>query len=88
MRLVDADALLANRQILRGQDVIGIRDYVTVAEIENAPTIEPEQPEIIRCKDCKWYVYGDDEEEYYCCNSGIGELETFYCADAERREDG
>lgn len=43
MRLVDADALLANRQILRGEDVIGIRDYVTVVEIENAPTIEPER---------------------------------------------
>lgn len=43
MRAIDADALLANRQILRGGDVIGIRDYVTVAEIENAPTIEPER---------------------------------------------
>lgn len=45
------------------------------------------QPEIIHCKDCKYYVYGDNEEEYYCRNSGIGELETFYCADAERREE-
>ncbi len=43
MRLIDADALLANRQILRGEDVIGIRDYVTVAEIENAPTIVQER---------------------------------------------
>ena len=42
-RMIDADALLANRQIRRGADVIGIRDYVTVAEIENAPTIEPER---------------------------------------------
>ena len=45
------------------------------------------QPEIIHCKDCKYYVYGDDEGESYCRNSGIGELETFYCADAERREE-
>ena len=42
--------------------------------------------ELITCKDCKYYVYRSDEEEYYCRNSGIGELETFYCADAERSD--
>ena len=51
-----------------------------VSAIENLPT----GLELITCKDCKYYVYGDDEDESYCRNTGIGETEDFYCADAER----
>ena len=54
----------------------------TVVILENLPSA---QPELIRRKDCKYYIYGQDEEQYYFRNSGIGELETFYCADAERK---
>lgn len=57
-------------------------------QIKKLPPVTPKQEMgIIRCKDCKWYVYGADEGENYCRNSGIGETENFYCADAERREE-
>lgn len=72
MRLVDADALLANRQILRGEDVIGIRDYVTVAEIENAPTIGPGR------ETGKWIVVHPTKEstEYVACDQ-CGQVESW-----------
>lgn len=54
-----------------------------VSAVENLPT----GLELIMCKDCKYYVYGDDEDESYCRNTGIGETEDFYCADAERRNE-
>ena len=39
------------------------------------------QPEIIRCKDCKWYNDG------YCPNVDGIRKSDFYCADSERRTD-
>ena len=54
------------------------------AQIEGLP---PAQPEIIRCKDCKYWRI-DSEGERYCdrivgvlgCDAGNG-----FCSDAERR---
>ena len=43
--------------------------------------------DIVRCKDCKYYVYGEDEEQYYCRQTGIGWEDDFYCAFGERRTD-
>ena len=48
------------------------------------------QPEIIRCKDCK---YGEQDEagRWFCISLGcqIGNEDgSGYCADAERRTDG
>lgn len=49
MRLIDADALLKDQYIIDASGTVyGRRDYVTLNEIENAPTIEPEQ------KNGKW----------------------------------
>ena len=50
------------------------------------------QPEIIRCKDCRFFhprsVYGHGLCDVHC--NGIGESEvvrgTYFCADAERKE--
>ena len=59
------------------------------------------QPEIIRCKDCKWWDKTEDSPFGYCMAMKHGYMSTnweigiyrrykgdFYCADAERREDG
>ena len=51
------------------------------------------QPEIIRCKDCRFFhprsVYGHGLCDVHC--NGIGESEvvrgTYFCADAERKEE-
>ena len=40
-----------------------------------------EQPEIVRCKDCKWY----DERISMCDNCGLPREQTFFCADGKKR---
>ena len=49
------------------------------------------QPEIIRCKDCKWseeYV-PMCKTYYYCRKQGLyGKTEEDFCSHAERREEG
>ena len=51
----------------------------------------PAQPEIIRCKDCKWseeYV-PMCKTYYYCRKQGLyGKTEEDFCSHAERREEG
>ena len=51
-----------------------------------------EQPEIIRCKDCEhWDTtwQNDFAPNYHYCPMIDGvRKDNFYCADAERREDG
>ncbi|MBO7677196.1 MAG: hypothetical protein J6S49_06750 [Erysipelotrichaceae bacterium] len=42
-----------------------------------------EQPEIVRCNDCKWY----DERISLCDNCGLPREQTFFCADGKRRFD-
>lgn len=51
------------------------------------------QPEIIRCKDCKyWHKEIHNGIEYFnfssCDLNHGGDGNNFYCADAERRTDG
>ncbi len=58
------------------------------------------QPEIIRCKDCKWWDKSEDSPFGYCMAMKHGYMSAnweigiyrrykgdFYCADAERRTD-
>lgn len=52
-----------------------------------------EQPEIIRCKDCRhWHREIDNGIEYFnyssCDLKNRGDGHNFYCADAERKDDG
>lgn len=51
------------------------------------------QPEIIRCKDCKWYGRADKRRFYRgtdCLNHRIDTIvpDKDYCSRAERRTDG
>lgn len=54
-------------------------------------TVSSAQPEIIRCKDCKWseeYV-PMCKTYYYCRKQGLyGKAEEDFCSQAERREEG
>lgn len=49
------------------------------------------QPEIIRCKDCKWsdwYTGGDGNQYCFCMETDRGgRTETDFCSYAERRTD-
>lgn len=51
--------------------------------MSEVPSVEPE---IIRCKDCK-YHHRDNSELYYCENNGYGWGLNGFCSDAERRTD-
>ncbi len=56
-----------------------------VGEIEQLPPI---QPEIVRCKDCKYAEYIDDVQTLWCTECGQGRTVAPYdfCSYAERRE--
>ena len=57
-----------------------------IAALKELPSI---QPDIIRCKDCK---HRDPEDKKCDCGHDIQwqlpRQDSWYCADAERREDG
>ena len=47
-----------------------------------------EQPDIVRCRDCKYCEYPQSEKEW--CKKGHlhGNAENWFCADGERKDDG
>jgi len=69
--------------------------YITILKLPSA------ESEIIRCKDCKWWGYDDDNEVVRVCHAAKhGHMSRnwsimiyrthkgdFYCADAERKND-
>lgn len=46
-----------------------------------------EQPQIVRCKDCKWFEMSRFGERGFCKKVELIRRTTFYCADGERREE-
>lgn len=82
-----------------GDEYINYED--AIGAIEQLPSAQPEQPEIIRCKDCRWWDKAEGKYGYcmaarHCHYSTHWEISIyrtydgeFFCADAERRkEDG
>jgi hypothetical protein len=73
------------------------RDIATIIENEqdmrvlNAPSAQPEIPEIIRCKDCKYAEVADkeDRQDGYTCQFHRGSIwfSGSYCSWAERRQE-
>lgn len=49
--------------------------------VDDALALLKKQPEIVRCKDCKWY----DPEISLCYNCMLPRETLFFCADGERR---
>lgn len=77
MRLIDADALELDADYDDGEYWA-----VSMAQIHNAPTIEPE---LIRCKDCKYW----DSTGYCLYGSRLAWRgnDNDYCSRAKRREE-
>lgn len=81
-----------------GQPTLDYESGIKVIEhLERMPSA---QPEIIRCKDCKWWDKSEDSPFGYCMAMKHGYMSAnweigiyrrykgdFYCADAERRTD-
>ena len=64
-----------------------VGDYVSFLESL------PAQPEVIRCKDCKYYYFADNrvpsEQSWVCDAWGVDQTAHMgYCYKAERRTDG
>ena len=94
MRAIDADALQlaiveegqANK---RKKYIIGDIWELTWAEIREVINSQPTiQPEIVRCKDCKYAEYIDDVQTLWCteCGQGRTVAPNDFCSYAERRE--
>ncbi len=73
-------------EICSGREFRAIREpeYCMGQMIEDTIALLKEQPEIVRCKDCKHCEYPDAEKEW--CKKGHihRNAETWYCADGER----
>ena len=86
-------------QIAAAKEIDGDFAYITVGDAKRILKLLEEQPEIVRCKDCKWWDKKSKESPYgYChaCKHGhisehweIGIYRTYtgdwFCADGERR---
>ena len=61
------------------------RDNKIIEAVERLPPI---QPDIVRCKDCKYAEYIDDVKTLWCTECGQGRTVTPYdfCSYAVRRE--
>ena len=72
-----------------------------VVQVETLMGLPSAEPEIIHCKDCRWWDKFGDSDNGYCMAAKHGywsehwEISIrrtykgdFYCADAERRIDG
>ena len=70
------------------EDVKKVTDEV-VKELKKLPSA---QPEIIRCKDCKWCIERYDSLDgtpYWMCKNWDGQTDADgFCYEAKRREDG
>ena len=94
MRLIDADAFDERVRVAGGMSEEELTEdfkdgvQVVLYMLSNQPTI---QPEIIRCKDCKYWDttwQNDYAPNYHYCPMIDGTRRNdFYCAYAERKEE-
>ena len=81
------DRYSKSHMILQGKPMLGAASIVI--ELEALPSA---QPEIIRCKDCKWYGRADKRRFYRgmdCLKKRIDTIipDKDFCSKAERREE-
>jgi hypothetical protein len=79
------DDVLANRTTERDSLIVAVRKaFESLEQFGNAEQLPSTQPEIIRCRNCK-FASGDSRICMQFGHSPIGELD--FCAWAERRTD-
>ena len=91
MRLIDADDLIERINVVIEHglaDPDGLHPVSAEVVLETINVIPSAQPEIVRCKDCKYWKRSS------CCEGYCGEIdmegfdEDHYCGFAERKQDG
>jgi hypothetical protein len=81
MRLIDADAL--KEYATGGVTSVGL---LTLAEIDNAPTIDAVP--VVRCKDCKYKFSANGHNKDGCPLDGVGLMhDDDFCSCGERKRD-
>lgn len=88
MRLIDADKIVKDDH--QHYEYMSDTFYVTVADIEAAPTIDAVP--VVRCRDCKWGKKTSKEGIFYHCGypyeqTGKVHLPNWYCPGGTRKED-
>ena len=89
-KLIDADAAIESLTEYGNGRVVYIGVEEAVRRIEQLPSA---QPDIIRCKDCKWYGRADKRRFYRgmdCLQKRIGTIvpDRDFCSRAERKKNG
>ena len=85
MRLIDADLLEPTEMLVpMGNGNYECTRIVYMDDIDNMPTIEPEQ--IVRCKDCRYYQDNNGGYPHMNCKWDANETpdEEDFCSGAER----
>ena len=90
MRLIDADAAVESLTEYGNGRAVYISVEEAVRRIEQLPSA---QPDIIRCKDCKWYGRADKRRFYRgmdCLQKRIDTIvpDRDFCSRAERKKNG
>ena len=58
--------------------------FLPIVMVEDIRKLLKEQPQIVRCKDCKWY----DKQKNWCISLDIAEQgEDWFCADGEAKDE-
>ena len=83
------------------QELEAMRNYhrsignnISADIVEDAIELLKEQPQIVRCKDCKYWIGGGiDEKDNFIppkcgLNNGLHPSADWFCADSERKEEG
>lgn len=97
-RQATVDRLKKERSFFKSSEQIGIG--LDIARMIIEERVQSAQPEIVRCKDCKWWEKQEDSPLGYCnavkhCHySRHWEIQIyrryepdFFCADGERRSE-
>lgn len=82
MRLIDADAMRQD-WLENGENEFVYDTNAFLDSIDAQPTIDAVP--VVRCKDCKWFIY-DDDVDYVCAQ--IGKYMGFndFCSYGERKD--
>jgi hypothetical protein len=91
MRLINADDLIERINVVIEHglaDPDGLHPLSAEVVLETINVIPSAQPEIVRCKDCKYAEYIDDVQTLWCteCGQGRTVAPNDFCSYAERRE--
>ncbi len=85
---IDAFNTNINELVVAGKENADSVERYLNRVIDEIKQLPPIQPEIVRCKDCKYAEYIDDVQTLWCteCGQGRTVAPNDFCSYAERRE--